>query len=122
MSVGSSGAQSLPRLLRKGAIAAAVGLAEREGYLARVPEIGQLGAIGSVGAIAWGLRRFGRVNLPILDDVAEIAVIVMGLKLGREGLGGGASGTARVSGTDIGSEDIGAESDPFEVQGDDDDY
>lgn len=104
--------------MRKGAIALAVGFAEREGYLARVPEIGQLGAIGSAGAIAWALRRFGRVNLPILDDVTEIAVITMGLKLGREGL----TGSSRVSGTDIGATDIGAESDPFEVQGDDEDF
>lgn len=106
----------MQHLLRKGVIAVGVGMAEREGYLARVPEIGQLGTIGSLGAIAWGLRKFAGVNMPILDDVVEVCVITAGIKIGREGLTGGASPAARVSGPDISGPD------EFAVQGDHDEY
>lgn len=93
----SSGGGVTHRALKGALIGGAIGLAEREGHLARVPNILQLGAVGSLGVIAWGLRRFGGVNMPLLDDVAIASATITGNKFGREGLSG-----ARVQGEDDG--------------------
>lgn len=111
---GGRGALGLNGVMRKGVIAVGVGMAEREGYLARVPEIGQLGTIGSLGVICWGLRRFAGVNMPVLDDVAEVCAITFGIKLGREGLTGGAQPAARVTS----SAGVSGTDDEFAIQGD----
>lgn len=93
-SAGVGGAGSvLGRALKGAMVGGVIGIAEREGHLARVPQVLQLGTIGSTALFAWAARRYGGINLPILDDVAIACATIAGNKYGREGAHITASGS-----------------------------
>jgi hypothetical protein len=89
-------------------IAGGLGLAQHAGYLARIPAVGTLAAETVLGLGCLAVRRFVG-GPPILDELAEVALIVAANRAGSRGLAA-LTGSHAVSG-------VGA--DPYAVQGDD---
>lgn len=65
---------------------AALGYAQKEGWLAKLPVIGKAGPITSFGLLGWGAEEFLHMKLPsIVQDMITSALAISAFNLGFTG-------------------------------------
>lgn len=100
-------------LPKKLLLSTGLGLAQHAGYLARIPAVGTLAAETVLGGGIIAARRLLGIGNPLLDDLAEVCLIVASNRAGSRGLAA-LTGTRAVSGLELGAED------PYAVHGPED--
>lgn len=65
---------------------AALGYAQKEGWLAKLPVVGKAGPITSFGLLGWGAEEFLKMKLPpIVQDMVTSALALSAFNLGFSG-------------------------------------
>lgn len=76
--------------------AAALGFAQKQGWLAKLPHIGTAGPITSFAVIGWGLEELAKMKLPpLVHDMITNALAISAFNLGLSG------GTTIVGGSEL---------------------
>jgi hypothetical protein len=66
--------------------AAALGYAQKLGWLAKLPKIGTAGPITSFALVGWGLEELGKMHLPpLVHDMITNALAISAFNLGVSG-------------------------------------
>jgi len=65
---------------------AALGYAQKEGWLAKLPVVGKAGPITSFGLLGWGAEEFLKMKLPpLVQDMVTSALALSAFNLGFSG-------------------------------------
>lgn len=66
--------------------AAALGFAQKQGWLAKLPHVGTAGPITSFALIGWGLEELAKMHLPpLVHDMITSALAISAFNLGVSG-------------------------------------
>lgn len=66
--------------------AAALGFAQKQGWLAKLPVIGKAGPITSFALLGWGAEQIGKIHLPpLVHDMVTNALAISAFNLGLSG-------------------------------------
>lgn len=82
--------------------AAALGFAQKQGWLAKLPVIGKAGPITSFGLLGWGAEELAKMKLPpLVHDMITNALAISAFNLGL-------SGGQTIVGDDVVGDELGA--------------
>lgn len=66
--------------------AAALGFAQKQGWLAKLPVIGKAGPITSFALLGWGAEQIGKISLPpLVHDMVTNALAISAFNIGLSG-------------------------------------